>query len=391
MEHINSIDGVIVFTDLKDFTLKTSLLTQKQIDALLDDQDTIILDSLKTYNGTLIKTIGDSYMMLFEDIQKSLDFAIEVQNKTKLYNESKNLKLQKIELRMSLDYGKINKKNTVNGIDYFWDSVNLSSRLLSKTLENKIFVTNKYYESFQEKILENSRFVFLWNTNFKWILYEVWVYEVLFDSENIKKVDSGKYEKPEYADIIVDEKIKKRVKNIDDIIFKWSAINAVLCVQPIPFVDLYSTTWVYIYMLKQIAKEYNIELSREQIKEILVTILWAIAWVIAINQTMNGLGKIGTFGLAWFLLVPINFGTCYWVGKVMNRYFYDKTKEVQFTNSEMKELFLSGKDYWVKYAKENKKEILEVGKEFKDELIEFAKKSKDDLKDISSSLKNIKK
>ena len=43
------------------------------------------------------------------------------------------------------------------------------------------------------------------------------------------------------------------------------------------------------------------------------------------------------------------------------------------------------------YAKENKTEILEVGKEFKDELIEFAKKSKDDVKDISSSLKNLKK
>ena len=74
MEHINALDGVIIFTDLKDFTLKTSLLTQKQIDALLDDQDQLMLDSLKKFNGTLIKTIGDSYMMFFEDIEKSLAF-----------------------------------------------------------------------------------------------------------------------------------------------------------------------------------------------------------------------------------------------------------------------------------------------------------------------------
>jgi len=53
----------------------------------LDDQDKIILENLKIYNGTLIKTIGDSYMMLFEDIHSSLEFAIEIQKRTKQYNE----------------------------------------------------------------------------------------------------------------------------------------------------------------------------------------------------------------------------------------------------------------------------------------------------------------
>lgn len=144
-------------------------------------------------------------------------------------------------------------------------------------------------------------------------------------------------------------------------------------------------------MLKQIAKEYNIELSRGQIKEILVTILGALTWVIAMNQTINGLWKIGTLGLAWFLLVPINFWTCYGVGKVMNRYFYDKIKDVQFTNSEMKELFLSGKDYWVQYAKENKKEILQVGKSFKNEIIEFTKNANQDLSYTSEELEEMKK
>ena len=41
MEHIDTIKWAVVFTDIKDFTLKTSLLTQLQITKFLNKQDEI--------------------------------------------------------------------------------------------------------------------------------------------------------------------------------------------------------------------------------------------------------------------------------------------------------------------------------------------------------------
>lgn len=372
MENIDTFDEVIIFTDLKDFTLKTSLLTQNQINKLLNDQDMIILKSLKKYNGTLIKTIWDSYMILFEDRKKSVLFAIEVQNEFFMYNQTKKIKLQEIEVRISMDYWPVNKKSTINGYDYFWDCVNLASRILSKTLENKIFITSKFYEYIKDNN-EDIRFYFLWNTTFKWILYEVWVYEIIYKKDDIKSFDSWNFDMFQYWDILVNEKIKIQSKNIDDIIFKSSCINAVFWVQPFPFFDIYSSVTVYMYMLKKIAKEYNINLTTHQAKEILATLTTAIWSTLFINQTINGISKIWLVWMAWFLLVPLNFWTTYGIWKIINEYFYKSTKNIHLTNREIKDLFLSWKNYWIKYAKENKKEILQIWRNIKKDFIEYIK------------------
>jgi uncharacterized protein (DUF697 family) len=387
MENIDVLNWAIVFTDLKDFTLKTSLLTQKQIDNLLNNQDSIILNWIEKYSWTLIKTIGDSYMIFFDDIKNSLNFAIQVQNETSIYNNTKTLKLQKIEIRISMNYWSVNKKNTTNWFDYFWDTVNLASRVLSKTLENKIFITDKFYEKIKEEKW-NTRFILLWKTSFKWILYEVLIYNVLYSNNDIEDFDNWIYKKIDYSNLIMDEKVKNRYKNIEDIIFKWSCVNAIFWVQPIPFFDIYSSIAVYIYMLKKIASEYNIKLWKNDVKEILVTIFSAIWWVIAINQTINWVSKIWLLWFSWFLLVPLNFATSYWVWKVINRYFYNRTKDLNFTNEEIKELFLSSKDYGLNYAKNNKKEIINIWNSIKNDFLKFSDKTKKEFFDLSFDIKS---
>lgn len=381
---------VIMFSDLKDFTLKTSLLTQKQINEILDSQDKLMLLNLKKYNWTLIKTIWDSYMIFFVNPLDALNFAVEIQRLLIEYNKDKKLNLQKIEIRISLNYWDLNQKETINWVDYFWDSVNLSSRLLSRTPETKIFITESFYDYVKNQNI-NCRFYFLWKTTFKWILYEVWVYEVVYNIEDIILFDRGEYNKIDYNSTIRDEKTKKRCKNIDDIIFRSSSVNTVLSIQPIPFIDMISSTAVYVYMLHQISLEYWIKLSQNQAKEIVLTILSAIWWALAINQIVSWVWKIWTMWLAWVLFVPLNFWTTYGVWKVMNRYFYNHTKELKLNNKEIKELFLSGKDYWVNFAKQNRKIILEKWKELKKEIIEYSKKTKNDLLEISEEIKKLKK
>lgn len=390
MKNINTKNWVILFSDLKDFTLKTSLLTQKQIDKILDDQDKLMLLNLKKYSWELIKTVWDSYMIFFDTPKNALFFAIEIQKLLKDYNSDKKIPLHKIEIRISIDYGILNKKDTINWCDYFWDSVNLASRVLSRTPETKIFITDKLYWNLIWEAI-NCRYVFLWKTTFKWILYEVWIYEVLYDEKDIVLFDMWELQKNE---LLEDERTIKRQKNIDDIIFKCSSINCIISIQPIPFIDIYSSIWFYVYMLNSIASEYKIKLSKKETKEILITIFSAIWSTLIINQIIQWVWKIWLIWIAWFLFIPLNFWITYWIWKVMNYYFYSKSNNLKINNAEIKELFLSWKDYWIKYAKKNKKEIFEIWKKFKKDFFEFQKNSKDNLNklylEIKNEIKNLK-
>ena len=141
MKHIDSMYWVIVFTDIKGFTLKTSLLTQKQIEDILNKQDEIVLPIIKKNGWKIIKTMWDSYMIIFEKPLNSINASIEIQRKLNIYNLSVKLNLYKIEIRITADYWLLNKKENLIWEDYFWTSVNIASRLQDKTPENKIFIS----------------------------------------------------------------------------------------------------------------------------------------------------------------------------------------------------------------------------------------------------------
>ena len=72
MEHIDTIKWAVVFTDIKDFTLKTSLLTQLQITKFLNKQDEIVLPIIVKYFWKVVKTIWDAYMIVFEKAENAV-------------------------------------------------------------------------------------------------------------------------------------------------------------------------------------------------------------------------------------------------------------------------------------------------------------------------------
>ena len=48
---------IIVFSDIKDFTLKTSLLTSKQIDEVLSQHEKLVVPAVHLFEGKVIKTL----------------------------------------------------------------------------------------------------------------------------------------------------------------------------------------------------------------------------------------------------------------------------------------------------------------------------------------------
>jgi class 3 adenylate cyclase len=68
----------IIFTDLKDFTYKNSLLTDTQISEILSTFQHIVEESAKQRKIKIVKSIGDAYFSVSEDPEDAYNFAKDI-------------------------------------------------------------------------------------------------------------------------------------------------------------------------------------------------------------------------------------------------------------------------------------------------------------------------
>lgn len=366
MKHIDSINACVLFTDIKDFTLKSSLLTQKQIEILLNKQDEIVLPIIKKYFWKIIKTIWDSYMIVFERAENTIKASIAIQVALQKYNKTIRLNLYKLELRITADYGLLDHQQNIKWEDYFGETVNIAARLQNTTPENKIFISESLRSQLPDIIKDQT--VSLGKTNFKWVLHDIPVYEVIYKLYDLKKLKNWSLVHKNISEIYLSEDSKKRTEEIDKSIFNFASVAAIMWVQPLPFIDTYSVLPLHMYLLKIIANKYWFTLNKEQTKEIVSTLASSIWSSYAVWQSIVGVSKIGTLGLWGYLLIPLNFWLTYAIGKIMSYYFYQKTQWVKASNSELKKLFQYSTEYGKNIVKKDKKSVVANGKKYKDQL-----------------------
>jgi hypothetical protein len=124
----------IVFTDIKSSSMLWATYKDKMGSALKQHEKQITR-KLATYNGIVIKTIGDSYMLMFDKAFDAVKYCIEL---VKLMRQSP-IKLSPkdtLMIRIGMCYGPVLKKNVKiqgkNLIDVFGPTVNKASRMESK-------------------------------------------------------------------------------------------------------------------------------------------------------------------------------------------------------------------------------------------------------------------
>ena len=69
----------IMLTDIKGFTDKTSSNTREQMISLLKKHNEIVTPILDTYYGTIVKTIGDAFLVTFESPTNAVLCGITIQ------------------------------------------------------------------------------------------------------------------------------------------------------------------------------------------------------------------------------------------------------------------------------------------------------------------------
>jgi len=128
----------VLFTDIVESAKAWKNHAQEMIE-MIEDQSKIIDRYTKRNNGFICKTIGDAYMITFDDIKDAIVCAIDIQKYLK--NNPIKHKRFTLRLRMGIAYGPVFESTVTlqNGIklkDYFGNTVNTASRIESNVSDN---------------------------------------------------------------------------------------------------------------------------------------------------------------------------------------------------------------------------------------------------------------
>jgi hypothetical protein len=166
-ENLNSLkdveerDQVILFTDVES---SSKLWKSDEIAMFnaLREHEKRVTDTIKKYNGKIIKTIGDSYMLSFEgkdSLLNSIRFGYDIQ--MDLAKKPIKVKSKVIKIRLGIHKGPLYRKQTmIQGkklMDYFGNTVNTASRMESKVSDSGHIAfswTGKIDEAEEKRIMD---------------------------------------------------------------------------------------------------------------------------------------------------------------------------------------------------------------------------------------------
>ena len=116
----------LVFTDIEN----SSALSEKYRDRFEVTRDTqfrLLRESLPTWNGYEVKSVGDALFVVFDKVSDAVLWSVEVQRKLQSYNWEEPIGA--IRVRIGMHTGEPSLKNDAHKLDYFGPSVNRAARV----------------------------------------------------------------------------------------------------------------------------------------------------------------------------------------------------------------------------------------------------------------------
>lgn len=226
----------IIFTDLKDFTYKTSLLTDKQLENILGIFHDAVSKSAKEHDVKVIKSIGDAYFITADASEKAILFSQSILKLAEMHDAKQKIDIKKIALRVTISYGSISQNTHLDLEDYFGEAINIGSRIMDITPQGHIFCTKEVQEKLPKKM--NSGEKYIGDFSFHGVLEALPIYSLTDISdeeiEKIKQHDDSKLQESE------------------NLVFRSSCVAGVLSVQPLPILENANLLAVHLYMIYKI-------------------------------------------------------------------------------------------------------------------------------------------
>jgi hypothetical protein len=123
----------ILFTDIVESSKKWSENEKKMFD-ILQEHEKSIKKITNNNNGMIVKTIGDAFMIVFDELSDAIKCGEEIQED--LVENPLKVGKNKIILRIGMCQGPVlEKKTEIQGkelVDYYGNTINSASRMESK-------------------------------------------------------------------------------------------------------------------------------------------------------------------------------------------------------------------------------------------------------------------
>lgn len=127
----------VVFTDLAGYTQRTAKISGEELKKLAQEHEKHTLEIFKPFGGELVKSIGDSYMAVFNSATEAVKACLKL--------VSSPLPNAYMEFRASVATGDVQELSNdyFGNKDYFGEAVNLSARINSITPAGEVWFSNR--------------------------------------------------------------------------------------------------------------------------------------------------------------------------------------------------------------------------------------------------------
>ena len=138
--------AAIMFTDIVGFSRQMGTDEARML-RLLEVHNRIIQKAVAERHGTVIKTVGDAFLVDFPSVVNAVQCAQQIQQRLQTRN-AEHEKAEQIHVRIGIHLGDIVQKDG----DVFGDGVNIASRLQTLAEPDTICISQKVYEEVAKKV-----------------------------------------------------------------------------------------------------------------------------------------------------------------------------------------------------------------------------------------------
>src|SRR5262245_36474771 len=138
--------AAIMFTDIVGFSRQMGSDEARML-RLLEIHNHIIQQAVTEHHGTVIKTVGDAFLVDFPSVVHAVQCAQRIQTQLRTYNTDKD-KAEEIHVRIGIHLGDIVQRAG----DVFGDGVNIAARLQALAQPDTICISQVVYQEVQKKL-----------------------------------------------------------------------------------------------------------------------------------------------------------------------------------------------------------------------------------------------
>jgi class 3 adenylate cyclase len=137
----------ILFTDIQGYSKKAQALTTMQLSSLIQEYEGILLPTVCSHRGELIKKMGDGHLFVFSRPLDSVLSAIRLQKALRRFNSYRE-ETQRLTIRIGAHWGKVVRKDG----DVLGNQVNLASRLESSAKGGSVLISDALHSKVEGHI-----------------------------------------------------------------------------------------------------------------------------------------------------------------------------------------------------------------------------------------------